>query len=137
VRLPALQGTPPRVQPSSPPIPCALIMETRRALSVASFERFPRDRDVRSLVAAAGPAREEPTGPALWPEVHRTCDLVFDGQGWRVCRVVDAVAGDTSLFLVPTDTPSSEPGVSYSLQGDALVHWVRAEAASASKEKPS
>ena len=112
-------------------------MDTRRALPVASFERFLRDGDARLLVAAAGPAGEDPASAAVWPEVHRICDLVLDGQGWRVCRVVDAVAGDTSLFLVPTDTPSSEPGVPYSLQGDALVQWARAEAASPGKEKPT
>src|SRR5688572_26521329 len=99
-------------------------MPARRTVPAAAFERFLRDRDARSLLAAAGPAVEVPAGQARWPEVHRICDVVHDDQGWRVCRVVDAVSGDSSLFLTPTSTPSPEPGVPYSLQGDALVEWV-------------
>jgi hypothetical protein len=111
-------------------------MLARRTLPLTAFERFLRDHDARSLLAAAGPARDHSPGRARWPEVHRICDVVLDGQGWRVCRLVDSVTGNASLFLDPTDTSSPEPGVPYSLQGDALLEWVRAETASPSKETP-
>ena len=111
-------------------------MLARRTLSPTAFERFLRDNDARALVAAAGSVRDHSAGRAQWPEVHRICDVVLDGQGWRVCRVVDDVTGDASLFVEPTETPSSEPGVPYSLQGDALLEWVRAESVSPSKETP-
>jgi hypothetical protein len=102
----------------------------RRTLSASAFERFLRDHDARSLLAAAVPARDCSVGRASWPELHRVCDVVLDGQGWRVSRLVDSVTGGASLLLDPTDTPSPEPGVPYSLQGEALLEWVRAETAS-------
>jgi hypothetical protein len=111
-------------------------MLPRRTLSASAFERFLRDHDARSLLAAAASARDPLARGANWPELHRICDVVVDGQGWRVCRLVDSVTGDRSLFLDPTDTPSGDPGVPYSLQGQALLKWVRAESASPSKEMP-
>ena len=88
------------------------------------------------MLDAAGPTREYASGEAQWPEVHRICDVLVDGQGWRVCRVVDSITGDLSLFLMKTDSPSTDAGFPYDLQGDALVEWVRAEILSPSKEPP-
>ena len=111
-------------------------MIARRTLPANAFERFLRDRDARSLLCAAGPARDHSPGRARWPEVHRICDVVLDGRAWRVSRVIDTVTGEMTLFIEPTDTPSPEPGVPYSLQGEALLEWVRAETAPPSKERP-
>jgi hypothetical protein len=109
-------------------------MPLRRPITANAFERFLRDHDAAALLAAAGPAREEPPGQAEFPEVHRLCDVVVGGNGWRVARVVDVVTGESRLFVEETDVPLPEPGVPYSLQGDALLEWVRAETESPSDE---
>ena len=111
-------------------------MLARRTLPANAFERFLRDGDVRSLLSAEGPTRDHSPGRARWPELHRICDVVLNGQAWRVSRVIDTVTGQMTLFIEPTDTPSPEPGVPYWLQGEGLLEWVRAETASPSKEMP-
>jgi hypothetical protein len=109
-------------------------MPLRRPITADAFERFLRDHDAAALLAAAGPEREEPPGQAEFPEAHRLCDVVVEGKGWRVARVVDALAGGSRLFVEETDVPMPKPGVPYSLQGNALLEWVRAEMESPSDE---
>ena len=112
-------------------------MSTMKRLTARAWERFLADRDEATLLAEmdSAPPWVDPYKPA-YPELHRLCDVNLGGQAFRILRFVELESGREHLLVEPTVVAGYDrPGVPYTLQGPALLNWVRDELAAPSDDE--
>ena len=98
------------------------------ALPREAWERFLADADGAALLSAIRTQPQRRPPDAEYPEFHRLCDVVLNGESYRVSRLVDLDDGQELLYIDLTDVPHFDvQGVPYWLQGKALRRWVRDE----------
>lgn len=104
-------------------------------LSAMAWEQFLAVRDEAALRAVLRQLPDgEPPGNADYPMLHRICDVILQGQAYRVSRFVDLADGRERLFIATTQfADPKQGGVPYQLQGVKLRRWICKERESSAK----
>ncbi|WP_457426284.1 hypothetical protein [Roseateles sp. P5_E7] len=101
-----------------------------------AFERFLTDGDDAGLLAAVSEfGGRAPSEDLDCPIAHRICDVRLGQADFRVVRVADLGDRTTRLYIYPTVSASTQPGVPFALQGAALWRWIEDELQSPTDER--